>query len=77
MKPTLNVIHGSGALLEALEDAIAHVQPGNVEALGLILCTSEQEVWLNVAHAADATRPWASLLAGAASLQHELLANGL
>ena len=77
MKPTLNVIHGSGALLEALEDAVTQVKAGNVEALALILCTPEQEVWLNVAHSASATRPWASLLAGTASLQHELLANGL
>lgn len=77
MKPTLTVINGAGAILEALEDAIKQVKAGNVEALGLILCTPGGEAWLSVSCNEDANLPWAALVAGAASLQHELLANGL
>ena len=77
MKPELIVIEGSGALLETAEDVVQQVKDGNVECLAVVMCTPDGEVWLSVSAAESSAAPWARLLAGAASLQHELLTNGL
>jgi hypothetical protein len=76
-RPSLKLIHGKGALLELLDDVRKRVETGEVNVLGIAFSNTKNEVWHGTAWQEDAPLPWARLLAATATMQDDLVSNGL
>lgn len=76
-QPELRALHGNGALIEALEEALADARSGKLEAVALVLCNDDRCCYTNFLAREGAPYAWARLASGVAWLNHRPMTAGL
>lgn len=74
---SLQLFHGSGDMIEMLEDAIERVKSGEMEGVVVVGATSDGALGWSWAYKEDATHIWARLIAAQLSAHQEMMAEGL
>lgn len=67
------VLPGSKDMIDILEDALAKVRAGEIEAVAIVMCDTEGMCWTNWSSSDTPNYQWARLYAGAATLTHSLM----
>jgi hypothetical protein len=75
--PELRKIEGAGDVVTLLEELAERARKGELD--GIVIATIEADGLLNCTYAFkdDMSAPWSMLVAATASMQHELLTEGL